>query len=50
LRQDAIPVTVEQEMSGWATLLERDLERIKLAAVGLFDLAIDGMAVGTGLN
>jgi len=48
--QDATPLTVGQEMSGWAALLERDLERIKEAAVGLFDLAIGGTAVGTGLN
>jgi fumarate hydratase, class II len=48
--QDAVPLTVGQEMSGWAALIERDLERIADATVGLFDLAIGGTAVGTGLN
>ncbi|HZT21847.1 MAG TPA: class II fumarate hydratase [Verrucomicrobiae bacterium] len=48
--QDATPLTVEQEMSGWASLLARDIERLKLAADGLYDLAIGGTAVGTGLN
>ena len=48
--QDAVPLTVGQEMSGWASLLERDLERINLAVDGLYDLAIGGTAVGTGLN
>jgi fumarate hydratase class II len=48
--QDATPLTVGQEMSGWANLLARDLERLKLAQPGLFDLAIGGTAVGTGLN
>jgi fumarate hydratase class II len=48
--QDATPLTVGQEMSGWASLVERDLERLKLAAPGLYDLAIGGTAVGTGLN
>ncbi|MDQ2976853.1 MAG: class II fumarate hydratase [Acidobacteriota bacterium] len=48
--QDATPLTVGQEMSGWANLLERDIERLKLAEPGLLDLAIGGTAVGTGLN
>jgi fumarate hydratase, class II len=48
--QDATPLTVGQEMSGWASLLARDLDRIKLALHGLYDLAIGGTAVGTGLN
>jgi len=48
--QDATPLTVEQEMSGWASLVERDAERLKLALPGLFDLAVGGTAVGTGLN
>ncbi len=48
--QDATPLTVGQEMSGWASLLERDLERLKLVKPGLLDLAIGGTAVGTGLN
>ena len=48
--QDATPLTVEQEFSGWASLLERDVERLELALPGLYDLAIGGTAVGTGLN
>ncbi|HPY31287.1 MAG TPA: class II fumarate hydratase [Verrucomicrobiota bacterium] len=48
--QDATPLTVEQEMSGWASLLARDIERLKQSADGLYDLAIGGTAVGTGLN
>ena len=48
--QDATPLTVGQEMSGWASLLERDIERLELVKPGLLDLAIGGTAVGTGLN
>src|SRR5213593_764179 len=48
--QDATPLTVGQEMSGWASLLERDIGRMKDTLPGLYDLAIGGTAVGTGLN
>src|SRR4030095_3792364 len=48
--QAAAPLTVGQEMSGWANLLERDLERLESVKPGLLDLAIGGTAVGTGLN
>ncbi len=48
--QDATPLTVGQEFSGWVSLLERDIERLRLALDGLYDLAIGGTAVGTGLN
>jgi fumarate hydratase class II len=48
--QDATPLTVDQEMSGWASLVARDIERLKTAMPGLLDLAIGGTAVGTGLN
>src|SRR5229473_5129212 len=48
--QDATPLTVGQEMSGWSSLLERDIERMKDTLPGLYDLAIGGTAVGTGLN
>jgi len=47
---DATPVTVGQEMSGWASLLRRDVERLKMVLPGLYELAIGGTAVGTGLN
>jgi fumarate hydratase class II len=48
--QDATPLTVGQEFGGWASLLERDIERLESAMPGLYDLAIGGTAVGTGLN
>jgi fumarate hydratase class II len=47
---DATPLTVGQELSGWASLLERDIVRLKEVLPGLYDLAIGGTAVGTGLN
>jgi fumarate hydratase class II len=47
---DATPLTVGQEMSGWASLLDRDVARLREALWGLYDLAIGGTAVGTGLN
>src|SRR5437016_6272902 len=48
--QDATPLTVGQEISGWASLLERDIDRMEETLPGLYDLAIGGTAVGTGLN
>src|SRR5262245_26862106 len=48
--QDATPLTVGQEFSGWVSLLDRDGTRIAVALDGLLDLAIGGTAVGTGLN
>ncbi len=48
--QDATPLTVGQEFGGWASLIERDVERLKTVLPGLYDLAIGGTAVGTGLN
>ena len=48
--QDATPVTVGQEFGGWANLIDRDIERMKMVLPGLLDLAIGGTAVGTGLN
>jgi fumarate hydratase class II len=48
--QDATPLTVGQEFSGWVSLLDRDGARIAVAMDGLLDLAIGGTAVGTGLN
>lgn len=48
--QDATPLTFGQEMGGWASLLERDLKRVEQTLDGLYDLAIGGTAVGTGLN
>ncbi len=48
--QDATPLTVSQEFGGWASLVKRDVERLAAVLPGLFDLAIGGTAVGTGLN
>ncbi len=48
--QDATPLTVGQEFSGWVSMLDRDGARIAMALDGLYDLAIGGTAVGTGLN
>ncbi|MES2705381.1 MAG: class II fumarate hydratase [Verrucomicrobiota bacterium] len=48
--QDATPVTLGQEFGGYVSLIERDIVRIRETLSGLFDLAIGGTAVGTGLN
>src|SRR5262244_1302953 len=48
--QDAVPLTFGQEFGGWASLLERDIQRVEETLNGLYDLAIGGTAVGTGLN
>ncbi len=48
--QDATPIKFSQEMSGWRTSLERDVELLKLAVKPLCELALGGTAVGTGLN
>src|SRR3954465_1056285 len=48
--QDAVPLTVGQEFGGWASLLDRDILRLEQVLQGLYDLAIGGTAVGTGLN
>ncbi len=48
--QDATPIKFSQEISGWRTSLERDVELIKLAVAPLRELALGGTAVGTGLN
>jgi fumarate hydratase, class II len=47
---DATPLTVGQEMSGWVSQLDRDIERLEMVLPGLYDLGIGGTAVGTGLN
>jgi fumarate hydratase class II len=48
--QDAVPLTLGQEFSGYVAQLDADLERIESALPGLYRLAIGGTAVGTGLN
>lgn len=48
--QDAVPLTLGQEFSGYVAQLNADLNRIEFAINDLLDLAIGGTAVGTGLN
>jgi fumarate hydratase class II len=48
--QDAVPLTVGQEWSGWAHQLRDALARVRAAEAGLLELAAGGTAVGTGLN
>ena len=48
--QDAVPLTLGQEFSGYVAQLEADIARIEHALPGLYELAIGGTAVGTGLN
>src|SRR5438046_5597579 len=48
--QDATPLTLGQEFSGYVSLLDRDGGRVAVALDGIYDLAIGGTAVGTGLN
>jgi fumarate hydratase class II len=48
--QDATPLTLGQEISGYVGMLADDLERLELALRGVYRLALGGTAVGTGLN
>src|SRR5438477_2730732 len=48
--QDAVPLTLGQEFSGWVAQLDADLQRIEATLPGLYGLALGGTAVGTGLN
>jgi fumarate hydratase class II len=48
--QDATPLTLGQEWSGYAGMLADDLERIADALKGVYRLALGGTAVGTGIN
>jgi fumarate hydratase class II len=48
--QDAVPLTLGQEFGGYAAQLDADLGRIEATLPGLYELAIGGTAVGTGLN
>ena len=48
--QDATPLTLGQEWSGYAGMLDDNLERIEDALRGVFRLALGGTAVGTGIN
>ena len=48
--QDATPIKFSQEISGWRSSREKDVELIKRAVEPLYELALGGTAVGTGLN
>jgi len=48
--QDATPLTLGQEISGWVAQLEHGLDAIRATLAGLHELALGGTAVGTGLN
>jgi len=48
--QDAVPLTLGQEFGGYVAQLEADIARIEATLPGLYELAIGGTAVGTGLN
>jgi fumarate hydratase class II len=48
--QDATPITLGQEWSGYAGCLSDNLERIEAALHGVYQLALGGTAVGTGIN
>jgi fumarate hydratase class II len=48
--QDATPLTLGQEWSGYAGMLSDDLERVEDALKGVYRLALGGTAVGTGIN
>ena len=48
--QDATPLTLGQEWSGYAAMLTDDLERVEQALPGIYQLALGGTAVGTGIN
>ncbi len=48
--QDATPIKFSQEIGGWRSSLEKDVELIKRSIEPLYELALGGTAVGTGLN
>jgi aspartate ammonia-lyase len=48
--QDAVPITLGQEFSGWAACIRRGADDVAAAAVQLYELNIGATAVGTGLN
>jgi fumarate hydratase, class II len=48
--QDALPIRLGQEFSGYARQVELSLDRVRRALDGIYELALGGTAVGTGLN
>ena len=47
---DAVPITLGQEFSGYVQQLDNAIERVNLVLPGLYEIALGGTAVGTGLN
>jgi len=48
--QDAVPMTLGQEFSGYAAQVEKSRERVEAALTGIYELPLGGTAIGTGLN
>ena len=48
--QDATPIKFSQEISGWRSSMQKDAELLRMAVRPLYELALGGTAVGTGLN
>ncbi len=48
--QDAVPMTLGQEFSGYVAQLDANMQRLQIVLPGLYELAIGGTAIGTGLN
>jgi fumarate hydratase class II len=48
--QDAVPITFAQEISGWRSMVEHSRAFLEASLDGLYELALGGTAVGTGLN
>ncbi len=48
--QDATPIKFSQEISGWRNMIEKAEEMLRISLPGLYELALGGTAVGTGLN
>src|SRR5450759_4991575 len=48
--QDAVPLTLGQEFSGYVAMLDGDRARLRAVLPGLHEIALGGTAVGTGLN
>ena len=48
--QDAVPITFGQEISGWRSMIGHSRNMIEASLTGMYELALGGTAVGTGLN
>lgn len=47
---DAVPLSLQQEFSGYVAQIDQNIERIRVTLPGIYELALGGTAVGTGLN